>query len=64
VIPISLDPLNKHLAGKRFAADAKVKQAVASWLQALDTNLYYDGMQALVPRYDRCSIVNGDDVEV
>ena len=28
-------PLKKHLAGKRFATDADVKQAVTSWLSTL-----------------------------
>jgi hypothetical protein len=30
------EPLKKNLAGKRFATDAQVKQAVTSWLQILD----------------------------
>jgi len=28
-------PLRKHLAGKRYAIDADVKQAVTSWLDTL-----------------------------
>jgi hypothetical protein len=39
-------PRKKHLAGKRFAADGDVKQAVASCLQALDSDFFYGGMQA------------------
>jgi hypothetical protein len=36
------------MADKRFAADADVKQAV-TWLQTLDTDFFYAGIQALVP---------------
>jgi hypothetical protein len=55
----------KHLAGKRFATDADVKQAVTSWLQTLDTSLFFNGIQVfLVPRWDKCLNVNGDYVEV
>jgi hypothetical protein len=33
-------PINKHLAGKQFATDTDVKQAVTSWLQTLDNDLH------------------------
>jgi hypothetical protein len=33
-------PLKKHLADKRFATGADVKQAVTSWLQAFDIDLF------------------------
>jgi len=45
--------LKKHLAGKGFATDADVKQAVTSCLQTLDTYLFYAGTQVLVPRWVR-----------
>jgi hypothetical protein len=38
--------LIKHLAGKWFAADINMKQAVTSWIQTFDTNFFYAGMQA------------------
>jgi hypothetical protein len=44
-----------NLAGKRSARDADMKQAVTSWPQALDTN----GIQASLPRPDKCLNVNG-----
>lgn len=56
--------LKKHLSVRRFATDAKVKQVVTSWLQSLDTDLFYDGIQALMPRWDKCLNVNGDYIEV
>jgi hypothetical protein len=40
--------LKKHLAGRRFATDADVKQAVTSWQQTLDINFFYAGIQAVV----------------
>ena len=43
-------PHNKKLAGKRFVTDADVKQAVTSWLQTLDTDMFYAGVRALVLR--------------
>jgi len=39
-------PRKKHLAGKKFAADADVKQAV-TWLQTFNTYLFY--IQAYKP---------------
>jgi hypothetical protein len=41
----------KYLAGKRFAKDAEVKQAVISWLglRTLEKDFFYAGMKALVP---------------
>jgi len=37
-----------------------MKQAVTSWLQALDTDFFYAG----VPRWDKCLSVSGDYLEV
>jgi hypothetical protein len=47
--------LKNNWAGKRCARDADVKQAVNSWQQTLDTN----GIQALLPRSEKCLNVNG-----
>jgi uncharacterized protein (DUF924 family) len=35
------EPLNKNLAGKRFATDADVKQVVTFWSQTLSTDFFY-----------------------
>jgi hypothetical protein len=44
-------PLAKDPAGKRFAAEADVKQDVASWLHTVNTDFFYNaGLQVLVPR--------------
>jgi histone-lysine N-methyltransferase SETMAR len=47
-------PLKKHLGGRRFATDGEVQQAVMSWLQALDTDFFYAGIDALVYRWNKC----------
>jgi hypothetical protein len=40
MISIPSDPLKKHLAGKQFATDANMKQAVTSCLQTLYINFF------------------------
>jgi hypothetical protein len=45
--------IEKQLAGKWFAADAYVKQDLASWLHILDVDLFYTIMQTLVPYWDK-----------
>jgi len=49
---------------KRFVAEADVEQAVTSWLQILDTDLFYAELEPLVPRREECLNINGDYVEV
>jgi hypothetical protein len=46
--------LKKHLAGKRFKVDAKMKQAVTSWLQTFDTGCFYARIQIFAPQWDKC----------
>jgi hypothetical protein len=38
----------KSLAGKQFATDTDIKQAITFWLQTLDTNFVHAEIQALV----------------
>jgi hypothetical protein len=56
-------PLKKHLGRRRFATKGEVQQAVMSWLQALDTNFFCAGTDALVYRWDKCFVKYGDYVE-
>jgi hypothetical protein len=53
----------KHLAGRRFTEDANVKQAVTSWLQALDTYFFYVVILHLVALWNTCLKVKSDNVE-
>jgi histone-lysine N-methyltransferase SETMAR len=55
--------LKKHLGGRRFATDGEVQQAVMSWLQALGTDFFYAGIDALVYRWNKCLDKYGDNVE-
>lgn len=42
----SFRPLQKYTAGKGFATDTYVQQAVTSWLQTLVTDLFCARLQA------------------
>jgi hypothetical protein len=55
--------LKKHLGGRRFATDREVQQAVMSFLQALDTDFFYAGIDAFVFRWSKCFGKYGDYVE-
>jgi hypothetical protein len=55
--------LKKHLGGRRFATDGEVQQAVMSWLQALATDFFYAGINALVYGWDKCFCKYRDYVE-
>ena len=48
-LPTVLGPLNKNLVGERFTADVDVKRAVACWLQTLNIDFFYVGIQAVLP---------------
>jgi hypothetical protein len=52
-------PLKNHLGGRRFATDVEVQQAAMSWLQALDTDFFYAGVDALLYRWDNASASMG-----
>jgi hypothetical protein len=56
-------PLKKHLGGRSFATDGEVQQAAMFWLQALDTDFFYAGIDALVYQWDKCLGKYGDYVE-
>lgn len=42
--------LTKHLAGKQFAEDSNIKQALITWPQTLDTKFLQAGIQDLMPQ--------------
>ena len=48
--------LKKLLGGKRFEED-DLKDAVQKWLTSQAGTFYEEGIQKLVPRYDKCSIM-------
>jgi hypothetical protein len=51
------------VGGRQFATDSEVQQAIMSWLQALDTDFFYAGVDALVYWWDRCFGKCGDYVK-
>jgi hypothetical protein len=59
-IPISrrvglhfIGSLKKHLAGKRFVRDARVRQTVTTWSKPLDTHLVCAWIEALPSRWNK-----------
>ena len=53
--------LNKFLGGKRFDDDDKdLKDAVQKWLTSQAAAFYEEGIQKLLPRYNKC-LNNGSE---
>jgi hypothetical protein len=48
--------LQQHLAGKKFAKHANMKQGVTFWLQTLHTDFFYAGIQASEGRWENAEI--------
>jgi histone-lysine N-methyltransferase SETMAR len=55
--------LKEFLGGRRFRSDEEVQDAVKEWLNGLAAEIYDEGIQKLVTRYDKCLNVGGDYVE-
>jgi histone-lysine N-methyltransferase SETMAR len=53
--------LKEFLGGRRFKSD-EVTDAVKEWLNGLAAEVYDEGIQKLVTRYDKCLNVGGDYV--
>jgi histone-lysine N-methyltransferase SETMAR len=58
-----LPKLKEFLGGRRFKSDEEVKDAVKVWLNGLAAEVYDEGIQKLVTRYDKCLNVGGDYVQ-
>jgi hypothetical protein len=56
-------PLKKHLGERRFATSGEVQKAIMSWLQVLDIDFFYAGIDASVYWWDKCLGKYGDYVE-
>ena len=52
--------LKKFLVRKRFDDDDDLKDAVQKWLTSQAAVFYEEGIQKLVPRYDKC-LTNGGE---
>lgn len=55
--------LKKHLGGQRLQDDNEVKTFVMQWLTSQAAEFYQEGIQKLVPRYDKCLNIHGNYVE-
>jgi histone-lysine N-methyltransferase SETMAR len=55
--------LKEFLGGRHFKSDEEVKDAVKEWLNGLAAEVYDEGIQKLVTRYDKYLKVGGDYVE-
>nr|CAH7761651.1 unnamed protein product [Callosobruchus chinensis] len=55
--------LKKHLGGQRLQDDKEVKTVVIQWLKSQAAVFYEEGIQKLVPRYDKCLNIHGNYVE-
>ena len=55
--------LKNFLSGKGFDDDDHLKDAVQKWLTSQAAAFYEEGIQKLVPRYDKCLNNGGDYAE-
>jgi hypothetical protein len=51
------------LATQRFHTNEELIDGVNTWLHNLAAPFFDEGLQKLVPRYDKCLNVNGNYVE-
>jgi hypothetical protein len=55
--------LKRFLAAERFSSDDEVKTAVQHFVKTLAADFFDEGVQKLVPRYDRCHNLGDNYVE-
>lgn len=55
--------LIEHLGGKRFGSDEEVKTVVNTWFSELVAELFEEGIQNLVVRFDKCLNKHGNYVD-
>ena len=53
-------PMKEHLRGRKFADDAKVMEAVRSWLQPAPKTFFLEGIRKVVDRWTECVAKRGD----
>jgi hypothetical protein len=46
--------LRKHLPGKQYATDAALRQAVITWLNTIDMNVFNARIKALGTWWSKC----------
>jgi hypothetical protein len=55
--------LKRFLACKNFESDDQLKESIEKWLTSQAADFYEQGIQNLVPRYDKCLSEGGDYVK-
>jgi hypothetical protein len=55
--------MKSFMGGQNFNNDDEVKKAISAWLQSQASSFYDEGIQKLVPRYDKCLYNGGNYVE-
>lgn len=55
--------LNGYLGGKRFTDEDSFKLEGETWLNEKEAKWYKEGLQKLLPRYQKCMDLDGDYVE-
>ena len=56
-------PLKEALCGRRFASNEEVKKVVHTWLREQPKGFFSTGIQKLVERHNKCTVLQGDYVE-
>ncbi|GFG28321.1 hypothetical protein Cfor_01703 [Coptotermes formosanus] len=56
--------LKECLGGRRFKNDEDVKDAVKGWLNGLAADVYDEGIQNHITRYDKCLNVGVSDLKL
>jgi len=56
-------PLKEALRGRRFTSNEEVKEAVHIWLREQPKSFFSAGIQKLVERYNKCTVLQGGYVE-
>jgi hypothetical protein len=57
-------PTYRFLAAELFSSDDEVKTAVQHWVKTLAADFFDEGIQKLVPPYDRCLSSDGDFMSI
>ncbi|CAI6367306.1 unnamed protein product [Macrosiphum euphorbiae] len=55
--------MKSFMGGQNFNEDDEVKKAISAWLQSQASSFYDEGIQKLVPRYDKWLNNGGNYVE-
>ena len=56
-------PMKKMLGGLRFTSDLEAQTVVHEWLAQQPASFFAEGIQKLIPRWDKCLNIRGGYVE-